>query len=108
MDFQEFKTFQWDEIKHLSKEDIAKKMGVNHAFDYSLPQSWLNDFCIKSGLEYSKVLHSTFSIYPPNNHFGEPCSAWDVCQKYINQDRIESIKDFLADKYAMLKQLEET
>jgi len=103
MEIIEFKTFQWDEIKHLSKDNIAKKMGImgiKCTFDYSLSQSWLNDFCIKSGLEYTKVLHSTFTIYPPNNHFGEPCSAWDPCQKYINQYRIEYIKNFLVDKYA--------
>ena len=45
------------------------------AFDYSLPQQWLDDFVERSGLDYNLVLSTTFWVYPEGSTFGYPISG---------------------------------
>lgn len=102
MEIKEYSTFDWDDLEKwsLDANGLARKMGIeeDNTFDTTLPKMWLDIFIKTSGLDYHKVIYSTFMIYSKNDYFGMPYSAWNVCAKAINRGQIEWIKDILSDK----------
>lgn len=79
------KEFSWGEILQmdLNKDGLSKKIGIDCAYDTALPQTWLNNFVEISGLDYHKVLYSTFITYPKKQSFGLVVSAWDKVNKWL-------------------------
>ena len=102
MGITEYNTTTWENLekKNYDAKTLAQFMGIKDTYDTALPQKWLDAFISKSGLDYHKVLYSSFMIYTKEDYWGTPYSAWDLCQQAINYRRIEWIKDVLADKYA--------
>lgn len=78
------KLFTWEELMgmNLQKDELAKEVGIDCAFDTALPQTWLDNFVRISGLNYDKVRYSTFTTYPKNGG----CvivTAWDKANKWL-------------------------
>lgn len=102
MKIKEYKTAKWKELVewNYDAKNLASFMGIKTAHDTALPQQWLDEFIKKSGLDYHKVIYSSFMIYSKDDYWGTPYSAWDTCQKAMNRMREDWIKDSLADHYA--------
>ena len=77
------KEYTWEELlaMDLDKDKLAKKIGIECAFDTALPQGWLNQFVKESGLDYQMVRYSTFTTYPTST-FG--CAIVSAC-KEVNE-----------------------
>lgn len=78
-------TFTWEEIEkmNINKVEFAKKVGIECTYDTALPQTWLNNFVRISGLDYHKVLFSTFATYPKNGFGMEIVSGWKEAKKWM-------------------------
>lgn len=58
------KTFKLKDLPPgTTKGTLAKLMGLQEPFDYALPQTWLDNFVEKTGLDYHLVLGTTFWSY---------------------------------------------
>ncbi len=101
MKIKEYKTFSWSKIEEMkiTKTQLAKYMGINCSYDTALPHEWLQTFVKKHNLEYHKVIFSTFMVYE-GDYFGTPYSGEIEIQQALNKDKIEWIKDVLADNAA--------
>jgi hypothetical protein len=79
------KTFTWEELskRNSPKSKLAKEIGIDCPFDTALPQVWLNNFIELSGLDYDKVLYSTFMTYPKDHNYGLIVTAWDEANKWL-------------------------
>jgi len=81
--FTKKKELQSSKIK---KPELAKKINLRFAFDFSLPQEWLNAFTEKSKLEYSLIRSTTFWVYNGlNNICGYPVSGCTEVQEELNK-----------------------
>lgn len=101
MEIIEYKTWSWKELKKTNhtKTKLAEAMGITDSYDSALPIGWLLPFIAKYGLDQHKATYSCFMVYAKNDYFGTVYSAWDECQKCLNLDKVDWIKDVLADKY---------
>ena len=73
-----------------TKGDLAKAMKLEEkcrAFDYALPQNWLDSFVKKHPFAYNAVLSTTFWVYEKGCTFGRPVSGLEAVQKAIEEDR---------------------
>jgi hypothetical protein len=102
MTIKEYKTYSWSEIKemNITKTELAKRIGIECTYDKALPQEWLNKFVDTHGLDYHRVIFSTFMVYDERDYWGTPHSAVTEIQQAINKDKIEWIADTLADEHA--------
>jgi len=91
---QKFRTWEtFDEMKEdgiHTKEDLAKEMQLkekSRAFDYALPQCWLDTFYLDSPFTYDAVQSTTFWVYEHGYTFGRPVSGLELVQKTIEEAR---------------------
>jgi hypothetical protein len=81
------KTYNWETLERMdvSKGTLLKRILGEEptGIDYALPQQWLNAFVDKTGLDYQKVLYSTFWSYKGNTISGNPITAWDKVKEAL-------------------------
>jgi len=107
MEIKEYKTWVYSRLlkANRTKTELAKAMGITETYDTTIPQQWLRIFVKNHGFEYRQVIYSCFMVYTPQDYWGTMYSAWNKCQQAINLDRIDWIKDVLADRYSeMIKE----
>lgn len=65
---------RFDELGSVSKGELAKRLFPQLTYDTALPQSWLNDAVISTGMEYSQLLSTVVYLYPPSHRYGIPAA----------------------------------
>jgi hypothetical protein len=84
------RTYSIEELEamRITKRDLADKILLSKweeegrcAFDYALPQQWLDKFTDLAKIDYHLVLSTTFWVYQEGSVFGYPVSG---C-KEVNQ-----------------------
>ena len=89
--FRTWKTFyEMHDDGIRTKGDLAKAMQLeekSRAFDYALPQCWIDQFCKNHPLGYDAVLSTTFWVYEDESTFGRPVSGLELVQKTIEEAR---------------------
>ena len=77
--------YTWEELLKLdiTKSQIATKIGITGSYDTALPQTWLDNFILLSGLDYNEVLYSTFMVYGEHQPFDMTVSGLDKVNKWL-------------------------
>lgn len=70
------------EAMRINKRELAEKILLSKweaegrcAFDYALPQQWLDKFTTLAKIDYNLVLSTTFWVYQEGSIFGYPVSG---------------------------------
>jgi hypothetical protein len=72
----------------ITKGELAKRMQLAEkcrAFDFALPQPWLDVFERRTALPYHMISSTTFWCYPPDSIFGIPVSGCKEVQAEIDR-----------------------
>lgn len=91
---QKFKTWKDLDAMHedgiKTKADLARTMKLEEkcrAFDYALPQCWIDNIVKETILQYDVVLPTTFWVYEEGSIFGRPVSGLEFVQQEIDKER---------------------
>lgn len=92
--------FQLEELEAsgMTKRHLADKILLTKweaegrcAFDYALPQQWLDEFVEKTGLDYGLVLSTTFWVYSKDSVFGYPVSGCSEVNNKLKEWRYANV-----------------